>query len=116
MPTIRLKGMLMAMLVTIVGLATLSVPGVLASGKGRVQTVHGEVVAVTPDASPPVIVVQTQTLKKEAFIVGASVEPGTHITRGTHPVSLDTIRAGESVTVTGVKTADGLVARTIHVR
>lgn len=85
-----------------------------ASGSSA-RTVQGEVVAVNVSDSPPVIVVKAMTGKKE-MIVGATVESGAEIMRGKQRVSLDSLKVGEKVALTYVKTNDGLVARSIQAR
>lgn len=81
-----------------------------------VWTVRGEVVAVNVRDFPQVIVVKTMTAKKQELIVGATVESGANITRGKERVSLNSIKVGDSVDLTYVKSMDGLVARSINVR
>ncbi len=116
MRNVRLSMFRGAMMVVLMALATMPLPSVRAGMEGSLQTVSGEVVAVSPDASPPVMVVKALSPKKEAFIVGATIESGTRITRGKQAVSLDAIKVGESVTLTGFKTPNGLVAKSVHVR
>lgn len=101
--------MLLAM---IVGL----VPCADAASEGKLLTVKGEVVAVNLKVDPQVIVVKAMTRNKQELIVGATIEKGATITRGSRPVKLADIKVGEAVDLTYLKNADGLVARSIHVR
>ncbi len=116
MRKLRLRVLLGAMMVVFMGMVTVPVLYSFAGTEEHVQTVRGEVVAVNPDASPPVMIVKTLSPKKEDFIVGAIIEPETRITRGKQAIGLDAIKMGESVTLTCVKTFDGLVAKSVHVR
>lgn len=99
-----------------VGLATATASLGQEVSKPAVRTVRGEVVAVNIKDSPQVIVVKAMTAKRQELIVGATVESGTAITRGKARVSLDSIKIGDSVALTYVKSLDGLAARSIHVR
>lgn len=87
----------------------------VASGQ-TVRTVRGEVVAINVNDSPNVIVVKTMTVTNKELIVGATVESGAEITRGSKPVSLSAIKVGESVVLTYIKNENGLIARSVHVR
>jgi hypothetical protein len=86
-----------------------------AASESSTRTVRGEVVAVNVSDSPPVIVVKAAAGKKE-LIVGATVESGVEIMRGKQQISLDSLKAGEKVTLTYVKKSDGLAARSIQAR
>lgn len=86
------------------------------TSEGVVRTVRGEVVAVNVTDFPQVIVVKTMTAKQQEMIVGATVESGATITRGKERVTLNSIMVGEPVELTYVKSQEGLVARSIHVR
>lgn len=81
-----------------------------------VRTVQGEVVAVNVQDSPNVIVVKTVTAKKQEMIVGAVVESGAVITRGKERVGLDSVKVGETVSLTYLKGEEGLIARSIQVK
>lgn len=78
--------------------------------------VRGEVVAVNVNDTPNVIVLRSTTGKNQELIVGATVDPDVRITRGTTRVRLSNLKVGESVDLVYVKTLEGLVARSIHVR
>ncbi len=99
---------------TVVGLIGSMVPFAAADAPAR--TVKGEVVAVNVSDSPPVIVVKSMTAKKQELIVGAVVDAGTVITRGSKKVTLDNVKLGETASISYVKNEDGLVARSIHVQ
>lgn len=81
-----------------------------------VRTVRGAVMAVNVSASPQVIVVQTMTPSHEELIVGAAVNSGTVITRHKQPAHLNELRVGEPVTITYLKSKDGLIAQAIQVQ
>jgi hypothetical protein len=91
------------------------VPLAGAASESPARTVQGEIVAVNVTDSPPVIVVKTMSGKKE-MVVGAAVESGAEILRGKQKVSLDSLKAGDKVTLTYVKKGDGLAARSIQAR
>ena len=99
----------------LVGCVAFWQPAALAA-EPAVRSVHGEVVAVTVDATPQVIVVKTMIGGKKEMIVGATVESGTVVTRGKNRVSLGDIKVGEKVQLKYIKNADGLVAKSVHVR
>lgn len=96
-------------------LLVLPLQAAASSGK-HVRKVNGEVVAVNTYDTPYTIVLRTVTAKNRELIVGATVDSGADIKRGTQAVGLSDIQVGEKVMLTYVKTPDGLVARTIKVR
>jgi hypothetical protein len=112
----KTKGSLLHKLCTMLTVAgMIGVTALVAEADQPTRTVKGEVVAVNVTDSPPVIVVKAMTAKKQELIVGAVVESGTAITRGGKKVTLDSLKVGETASVTYVKNDDGLVARAIHV-
>ncbi|MGH7207316.1 MAG: hypothetical protein ACREI2_14035 [Nitrospiraceae bacterium] len=100
----------------LVAMAVMLVPFANAASEGKVLTVKGEVVAINLKVDPQIIVVKAMTQNKQELIVGATLEKGATITRGKKPVALADIKVGEAVDLTYLKNADGLVARSIHVR
>ena len=86
------------------------------AGEPAVRTVRGEVIAVTLNESPQVIVMKTMTAAKKEMIVGATVDSGAAVTRGQDHVTLADIKVGETVELKYVKNADGLVAKSVHAR
>jgi hypothetical protein len=90
-------------------------PPVLAA-EPAVRSVQGEVIAVTVDDTPQIIVVKTVIGTKKEMIVGATVESGTVITRGKNRVSLADVKVGEKVELKYIKNAEGLVAKSVRVR
>ncbi len=88
----------------------------VASSGSHARKVNGEVLAVNTYDSPNTIVLRTMTGQNRELIVGATVDLGADIKRGTQPISLGDIQVGEKVILTYVKTLDGLVARSIKVR
>lgn len=111
-PNTLLWGMVVVMTGLVNGYGLL----VHAAAEGPVRAVHGEVMAVNATDSPPVIVVKALSAKKEEQIIGATVGAGTKITRGKQPISLDSIKVGESVTLVYVKSLNGLAAQAIHIQ
>ncbi len=93
-----------------------SVTPALSAKEGRTYKVHGTVVAVTVNQTPPLIVVNTPLSPKNHMTVGATVTPQTKILRGDKKVALQTIKEGESVWLTYVKLPGGLQAKTIKVK
>ena len=81
-----------------------------------VRTVSGEVEAVNVAVTPPVIVVKVMLPTKEEMIVGATVAAEVPVMRGKKRASLAEIKAGEQVRITYEKHAEGIAARSIHVR
>lgn len=86
------------------------------SGPSPIRTVKGEVVAVTLDATPPVIVLKTQIAGKTDMIVGARLDAKTVVTRHHRPVTLADIETGETVSLVYRKSPDGLIAQSIDIR
>jgi hypothetical protein len=91
-------------------------PLAVEAGEGRIYKVKGTVVAVTLNQSPPIIVVNTPLTPKNLMTVGATVTPQTKILRGERKVALQTIKVGETVWLTYVKSPTGLYARIIKVK
>lgn len=87
-----------------------------AGSRVTMQIVQGEVVATNLKEEPPVIVVKVILPNREELIVGATVPPGTHLTRGKRMVALADITVGERVVLGYLKQPDGLTARSIHVQ
>lgn len=100
----------------VVAMALVLVPFANAASEGKVLTVKGNVVAINLKVDPQIIVVKAMTQNKQELIVGATLEKGATITRGNKQVKLADIKVGEAVDLTYLKSADGLVARSIHVR
>jgi len=86
------------------------------AGQGRSYKVQGTVIAVTLNQSPQLIVVNTPLTPKNHMTVGATVTPQTKILRGQKRVALHTIKVGEIVWLTYVKTSEGLFARAIQAK
>jgi len=82
---------------------------------GRTYKVHGTVIAVALNQTPPLIVVKTPLGPKDHMTVGATVTARTKILRGKKRVALNSIKEGEVVWLSYTKTARGLVAETIRV-
>lgn len=80
------------------------------------RSVQGTVVATNVDADPQIIVVEVLLPNQEELVVGASVSTNTTIMKGKQAVGLDDIQVGEKAHITYLKTPDGLIAQSIHVR
>ena len=80
------------------------------------RTVRGTVIAANPSVEPQTIVVKVILPNKEELIVGARVPTDTKITRGTRPTRLAELTMGEAAEITYLKSPDGLIAQSIHVR
>lgn len=115
MLTIRTNLARITTLVVLAGML-LMLPLQVVASSGHARKVNGEVLAVNTYDTPNTIVLRTTTGQNRELIVGATVDSGADIKRGTQPVSLSDIQVGEVVMLTYVKTPDGLVARSIKVR
>lgn len=82
---------------------------------GRVYKVQGTIIAITLNQTPPLIVVKTPLGAHDHMTVGATVTKQTKIFRGKKRVTLATLREGEPVWLTYVKTKSGLLAQLIRV-
>lgn len=82
---------------------------------GPIYKVQGTVIAITLTQSPPLIVVKTPLGPKNHMTVGATVTAQTKIVRGNKRVALNSIREGEIVWLTYVKSPGGVLAEIIRV-
>lgn len=99
-----------------VGLASL-VPLLATAAAETIQrTVRGTVTATNTASDPHTIVVTVILLNQEELIVGARVQTDTTITRGTKATTLSDLKVGERAEISYLKSPDGLIARSIHVR
>jgi len=80
------------------------------------RTVEGTVVATDVTVDPQTIVVEVTLPNQEALVVGARVQTDTKIKRGKQDVHLADVKVGEKADITYLKTSDGLIARSVHVR
>jgi hypothetical protein len=80
------------------------------------RTVQGTVVATNVDADPQIIVVEVVLPNQEELIVGARVATDTKIMKRKQAARLADVQVGEKADITYLKTPDGLIARSIHVR
>lgn len=80
------------------------------------RTVRGTVSATNTAVDPWIIVVNVVLPNKEEMTVGARVSGDTRIVRGKRDARLEDVKVGETVTITYLKTTDGLIARSIHLR
>lgn len=103
-------------LVVAVGLMALALPLAPVAAESTQRTVRGTVTAINPAADPQTIVMTVILPNKEELIVGARVPPDTKITRGTRTTQLADLKTGEAAKMTYLKTADGLIAQSIHVQ
>jgi len=103
-------------LVVACGVANLTIPIASYSTGTAERTVKGTVVAINIAVDPRTIVVNVVLPNKEELIVGARVPEDLRIVRGNQAAQLDDVKIGEAVTITYIKTTDGLIARSIHFR
>jgi hypothetical protein len=80
------------------------------------RTVRGTVMTTNTEVDPQTIVVKVLLPNKEELIVGARVPTDAKITRGTRATKLADLKAGETAEMTYLKSPDGLIVRSIHVR
>ncbi len=103
-------------LVSAITLVPLMAPLATAATETIQRTVRGTVMAANPAVDPQTIVVKVILPNKEELIVGARVPTDTKITRGTRPTRLADLTVGEAAEMTYLKSPDGLIAQSIHVR
>ncbi len=90
--------------------------GSASAAEPAVHTIQGEVVAVSVNETPQILVLKTMTPNKKEMIVGATVESGAPVMRGKNRATLGDIKVGETVQLKYVKGAEGLVAKSVHAR
>lgn len=103
-------------LVFVVGLMALTTSLVTVAAETIERTVRGIVTATNTVVDPQAIVVKVALPNKEELIVGARVPTDIKITRGTRAIKLADLKVGEAAEITYLKSPDGLIARSIHVR
>lgn len=103
-------------LVCAIGLMPFATLLTRASAETLQRTVRGTVVATNTAVDPQTIVVNVILPDKNELLVGTRVPADTRITRGSRAARLADIKVGESAELTYVKSPDGLIARSIHVR
>lgn len=105
-----------ALVLVFYGATNLVIPVVGYSEEAIQRTVRGTVVAANVDVDPKTIVVSVMLTNEQELIVGARVMLNTRITRGKETARLGDVKTGEGIELTYLKTPDGLIARSIHVR
>ncbi|MCS6291470.1 MAG: hypothetical protein H8J66_00225 [Nitrospira sp.] len=103
-------------LVCAVGLMPLATPFPTIAAETLQRTVRGTVIATNTAVDPQTIVMNVILPNKETLIVGARVPADTRITRGSRATRLADLKAGEAAELTYLKSPDGLIARSLHVR
>lgn len=98
------------------GWASIAIPFTSRAAGTIERTVEGTVVATDVTVDPQTIVVEVTLPNKEALVVGARVPTDTKIKRGKQDIQLADIKVGEKADITYLKTSDGLIARSVHVR
>ena len=98
------------------GLASITIPVTSRSAETIPRTVRGTVVAADATVDPPTIVVQVLLPHNETLVVGARVPADARIMRGKQAARLADVKVGETADITYLKTADGLIAQSVHVR
>lgn len=109
----------MAYLLTVVlicGLGGAAFPVAGNAHEAMQRTVRGTVVATNVGVDPHTIVVNVPLPNREELVVGARVLPDTRIMRGRQTAQVADVNVGERVEITYLKTSNGLIARSIHVR
>jgi len=72
--------------------------------------------ATNSAVDPQTIVVNVRLPTQEELIVGARVQTDTKITRGSRATRLADLKLGEAAEIAYLKSPDGLIAQSIHVR
>jgi hypothetical protein len=103
-------------LVFAIGLVTLTTSLATAAAETIQRTVRGTVTATNTADDPQTIVVIVVLPNKEELIVGARVPTDTKITRGKRAAKLADLKVGETAEIIYLKSPDGLIARSIHLR
>jgi len=103
-------------LMVVGGFLVVTTPHPNVSAETIQRTVRGTVTATNLTVDPQTIVIKVIQPNKEELIVGARVPTSTRITRGKKTVQLADLKVGERAEVTYLKSPDGLVAQSIHVR
>ena len=103
-------------LIFAVGLMALATPLTTVAVEAIHRTVRGTVMATNTAVVPQTIVVKVLLPNKEELIVGARVSTDTKITRDRQATRLADLKAGEPAEITYLKSPDGLIAQSIHVR
>lgn len=102
--------------VLVCGLTGTTISVTSSSAETIQRTVQGTVVATNVDADPQIIVVEVVLPNQEELVVGARVTTDTKIIKRKQAARLADIQVGEKAAITYLKTPDGLIARSIHVR
>lgn len=98
------------------GWTSIAVPLTSRAAETIERTVEGTVVATDVTVDPQTIVVEVTLPNQEALVVGARVPTDTKIKRGRQDTQLADIKVGEKADITYLKTSDGLIVRSVHVR
>jgi len=94
----------------------LTIPLVTVAAETIQRTVRGIVTATNTAVDPQTIVVKVVLPNKQELIVGARVSTDIKIARGIRAITLADLKVGEAAEITYLKSPDGLIARSIHVR
>ncbi|MEK7350803.1 MAG: hypothetical protein AAB177_08000, partial [Nitrospirota bacterium] len=103
-------------LVFAIGFVTLTASLATAAAETIQRSMRGTVTATNTAVDPQTIVVTVVLPNKEELIVGARVPTDTKITRGTRATKLADLKVGETAEIIYLKSPDGLIARSIHLR
>jgi hypothetical protein len=106
----------MLVVALVCGLAGATISVTSSSAETIQRTVQGPVVATNVDDDPQIIVVEVVLPTEVELVVGARVATDTKILKGKQAARLADIQIGEKADITYLKTPDGLIARSIHVR
>ena len=94
----------------------MAIPVTTGSAETIQRTVRGTVIAMDVTVDPQTIVVEVTLPNKETLVVGARVPTDTKIKRGKQDAQLADVKIGERADITYLKTPDGLIAQSIHIR
>lgn len=103
-------------LVSALGFMPLGTPSATFAADAIQRTVRGTVIATNTAVDPQTVVVKVILPNKDVLIVGTRVPADTRITRGSRAARLADLKVGEAAELTYLKSPDGLIARSIHVR
>lgn len=103
-------------LVCAIGLMPLANPFPTIAAETIQRTVRGTVIATNTAVDPQTIVINVILPNKEELIVGTRVPADARITRGSRATRLADVKLGETAELIYLKSPDGLIARSIHVR
>jgi hypothetical protein len=103
-------------LIVAVGLVSLTTALSNVAAESVQRTMRGTVTATNLTVDPQTIVIKVLLPNRKELTVGARVPTETRIMRGKKAVRLADLKVGETAEITYLKSPNGLIARSIHVR